>query len=202
MEPKSQEMCRDAWAVAFGDSHSDSDRVLVTGYDNGDIKMFDLRTMSLRWETRVSSGVCHLEFDRKDIKMNKLVASCLEGKTHVWNMRTFHKKKGYSKLQNENGKATIWRSSHLPQNRDVFMCASGSGSLSLWKYNNPDKTVIKDDDNEEEGVVGSLEMLQETQIGDQPIGSFAWSSDKLGLGLCTGFDQKIQTIIVTKLNTL
>ena len=34
---------RDAWAVAFGHCHSDADRVLAAGYDNGDLKMFDLR---------------------------------------------------------------------------------------------------------------------------------------------------------------
>lgn len=35
--------------------------------------MFDLRAMKLLWETNVKNGVCSVEFDRKDIKMNKLV---------------------------------------------------------------------------------------------------------------------------------
>lgn len=30
---------------------------MCAGYDNGDIKMFDLKTMSLRWETNVKNGV-------------------------------------------------------------------------------------------------------------------------------------------------
>ncbi|CAF4754510.1 unnamed protein product, partial [Rotaria magnacalcarata] len=34
--------------------------------------------MSLRWETNIKNGVCCLEFDRKDIEMNKLVATTLE----------------------------------------------------------------------------------------------------------------------------
>ena len=29
----------------------------MSGYDNGDIKMFDLRMMCLKWETNVKSGV-------------------------------------------------------------------------------------------------------------------------------------------------
>ena len=30
---------------------------MCAGYDNGDVKLFDLRTMSLRWETNVKNGV-------------------------------------------------------------------------------------------------------------------------------------------------
>ena len=43
--------------VLLGDSHSDSDRSVCAGYDNGDVKLFDLRTMSLRWETNLKNGV-------------------------------------------------------------------------------------------------------------------------------------------------
>lgn len=45
------------------------------GYDNGDVKLFDLRTQSMRFETNVSNGVTNIEFDRKDIEMNKMVNS-------------------------------------------------------------------------------------------------------------------------------
>ena len=42
--------------------------------------------------------MCGLEFDRKDIEMNKLVATCLESKFHVFDMRTEHPKKGYASV--------------------------------------------------------------------------------------------------------
>ena len=35
--------------------------------------MYDLRTNLVRWETNVRNGVCSIEFDRKDIEMNKMV---------------------------------------------------------------------------------------------------------------------------------
>jgi len=41
-------------------------------YDNGDVKLFDLRMNEMRWEGNVGNGVTGLEFDRKDIEMNKL----------------------------------------------------------------------------------------------------------------------------------
>jgi hypothetical protein len=39
--------------------------------------MYDLRTNLVRWETNVRNGVCSIEFDRKDIEMNKLARHCL-----------------------------------------------------------------------------------------------------------------------------
>ena len=44
-------MCRqarDAWCVAFGNAFNEDDRCLLAGYDNGDLKLFDLRTNTCR----------------------------------------------------------------------------------------------------------------------------------------------------------
>ena len=58
--------------------------------------MFDLRTMTTLWETNVKNGVCSIEFDRKDIKMNKMVVSGLEATFNVYDMRTQHPKYGFA----------------------------------------------------------------------------------------------------------
>lgn len=34
--------------------------MVCAGYDNGDIKLFDLKTMSLAWETNLPDGVRNL----------------------------------------------------------------------------------------------------------------------------------------------
>ncbi|EGV99681.1 WD repeat-containing protein 92 [Cricetulus griseus] len=86
MEPAQGENKRDCWTVAFGNAYNREERVVCAGYDNGDIKLFDLRNMLLRWETNIKNVVCSLEFDRKDISMNKLVSTSLEGKFHVFDM--------------------------------------------------------------------------------------------------------------------
>ncbi|KAG6598003.1 putative WD domain-containing protein [Phytophthora cinnamomi] len=67
LEPKETDKARDCWTVCFG----------VGGYDNGDIKVFDLRTKSLRWETICQNGVVNVQFDRKDIEMNKFLVTHL-----------------------------------------------------------------------------------------------------------------------------
>ena len=57
MEPAEGETKRDCWAVCFGNAFNSSERVVCAGYDNGDVKLFDLRSMSLRWETNIKNGV-------------------------------------------------------------------------------------------------------------------------------------------------
>lgn len=39
-----------------------------------------------------------MEFDRKNINMNKLVATSLEGKFHTFDMRTQHPTKGFASV--------------------------------------------------------------------------------------------------------
>lgn len=34
--------------MAFGNSHNDDERCVLAGYDNGDVKLFDLRTNKVR----------------------------------------------------------------------------------------------------------------------------------------------------------
>lgn len=44
LEPGEGQPIRDCWTVAFGNSFSDEERCIAAGYDNGDVKLFDLRT--------------------------------------------------------------------------------------------------------------------------------------------------------------
>lgn len=48
---------RDCWSVAFGNSFNDDERCVVAGYDNGDLKVLDLRMNKLIWEVNVKNGV-------------------------------------------------------------------------------------------------------------------------------------------------
>lgn len=201
MEPDEGQEARDCWAVAFGNAYDAEERCVCAGYDNGDIKLFDLRTMSLRWETNISNGVCAVEFDRKDIAMNKIVVASLEGKFQVFDTRTQHKTKGFASVSEKAHKSTVWLAKHLPQNRDVFMTTGGSGSLNLWKYEYPAKRT-RLENNEHVGVAGSVSLLQNAVLSTQPICGFDWSPDKLGLAVCVAFDQSLRVIINTKLNTL
>eukprot|EP00127_Corallochytrium_limacisporum_P003928 Clim_evm13s155 gene=Clim_evmTU13s155 len=193
---------RDAWCVAFGDAHDVHHRVVAAGYDNGDIKLFDLAKMSLLWETNVGNGVCGLEFDRSDIEMNKLVATTLEGKIIVFDMRTRHPEDGFARVEEKGIQGTVWSARHLPSNRDVFMTTGGNGSIFLYRYNYPDKRKSKDKKGVDKGVAGTLELLNNAKISDQPVSTWDWHHQKPGLAVCSSFDQSFRVVLVTRTNLL
>lgn len=47
----------------LGDVYNIEERMVVVGYDNGDIKMFDLKKMVVRWETNLKNGVCYFLYN-------------------------------------------------------------------------------------------------------------------------------------------
>lgn len=58
----------------------------------------------------------------------------------------------------------------------------------------------KDSDGIPYGVPGELSLLQNSNLSDQPISAFDWCCDKIGLSVCSAFDQTIRVLITTKLN--
>ncbi len=70
------------------------------------------------------------------------------------------------------------------------------------KSNYPANRIAKDSKDREMGVPGSLTLLQNVGLSTQPLSSFSWSTDKLGLAVSTAFDQTLRVIVVTKLNTI
>eukprot|EP00873_Tetraselmis_striata_P043052 jgi/Tetstr1/463316/TSEL_008240.t1 len=194
---------RDCWTVAFGNSFNDEERCVLAGYDNGDVKLFDLRTNKERWSTNVKNGVCSVSFDRKDIEMNKFIVSCLESQFHVFDARTQHAKKGFASVTEKlTAGATVWGSWHLPQNRDITMVGTGDGNCALYKYHYPDQRRVKDPDGKAMGVAGTVELVASKNLSTQPICCFDWSPDKEGLCVMGSFDQALRVGVVTKLNKL
>lgn len=200
LEPVEGETPADCWTVAFGNSYNDSERCVAAGYDNGDIKMFDLRTMTLRWDTNVRNGVCHLQFDRKDIKMNKLGVSTLESCMVQYDLRTYHPEEGFAGRKEKVTKSTLWGCHYLPQNREVFASCGGNGSVSLFKYHYPEERSLKDKNGVEKGVPGTFDLLNQKELSTQPIVSFDWHMNKIGLCVLACLDQTVRVAICTKLN--
>ncbi len=183
LEPGQGQQRRDCWTVAFGNAHNASERMLVAGYDNGDVKILDLRMNSLVWETNVGNGVCGAEFDRRDIQANKLAVTTLGNNFIVYDMRTYNEKHGgYASVTTEAHKSTVWLARHLPQNRDVWMTAGGNGALALWKYTYPSqRSRTLTDSKEVVGVPGTVTEIRQAPMAPQPISSFDWHRDKQGL---------------------
>lgn len=200
LEPPSAEEARDCWAVCFGNSFNDEERCVVAGYDNGDVKLFDLRTNSIRWEKNVGNGVTGANFDRRDIEMNKLVVTTLESKFRVFDVRTQHPEEGFAGIAERAHKATVWLAKHLPQNRDIWMTGGGNGGFNLYKYHYPASRSRAHKDGAPCGNMGEVELLNSRVISTQPIVGFDWSPDREGLCCLAALDQTVRVFLVTKLH--
>jgi len=211
-EEEQKDNTRDCWTVAFGNSFNAEERVVAAGFDNGDVKLFDLRNMKLQWSTNVSNGVCGLQFDRMDIEMNKLIATTLENKIHLWDCREQHKTEGFAHHafhhdSAENNKSTtVWACAHLPQNRDIWATGGGNGSIHIWRYKYPasrvEEKLSESGSTERRGVIGQVELVQRQIVASQPISSIDFHPDKCGLAVMSGYDQAVRVVLMTKLNTL
>ena len=190
---------RDCWTVAFGDSYNNDERSILAGFDNGDIKLFDLRTSNIVWETNVENGVTSVQFDRPDIQKNKVVVTTLESKFRCYDMRTQHSSDGFAFTSERAHRSTVWVSKFLPQNRDIFMTGGGNGGLNIYKYTYPKNRVGKHRDGSPIGISGSVELLNSRVISTQPIVSFDWSPDRQGLCCLTSMDQTLRAFVITKL---
>ena len=201
LEPaEGEKILPECWAVSFGNTFSPEERSVGIGYDNGDVKLYDLRKNQLTWETNLKNGICSIEFDRKDIPMNKMVVTTLESKIHVFDLRTLHPELGFAGLSDAAHNSTIWGSKFLPQNRDIFISMGGNGSANLYKYNYPNQRSVMDENNIPKGVIGNLSILNTKNITTQPIVGFDWHPDKMGLATLVALDQTVKVYLVTRLN--
>nr|CCA21698.1 WD domaincontaining protein putative [Albugo laibachii Nc14] len=133
LSPEESHLSRDCWTVCFGNACSDTERCVIGGFDNGDLKLFDLRVNKIRWETNCQNGVVSTQFDRNSIEMNKLLVTTLEAKFRVYDMRTQHIEKGFACLVEKAHKSTVWQGKFMPQNREIFITAGGNGGINIYK---------------------------------------------------------------------
>lgn len=64
----------------------------------------------------------------------------------------------------------------------------------------PEKRVKSMANGEEQGVAGSLEMLNATTLSTQPVHTLDWSPDRPGLAVCGAFDQTVRVLVTTNIN--
>lgn len=200
----------DCWSVATGNAYTctfgsyeknDNGFSVCAGYDNGDIKYFDMRAMNVEYEVNVNNGVCSLAFDRKEIKQNKLIGSTLEGNIYMFNLDVYNEQQGYGFSKDKVSSGTCWGTPFLPQNRDIFACLGGDGNLSLYKYQNPLKNYVYDEETGyKKGILGEIIKLSDLNVSTQPIVSLNWNPRKTGLCALSSLDQTIKVCIVTKLD--
>lgn len=195
----------ECWAVAFGGSYNVYDRWVAMGYDNGDLKILDLRASRVIYEHHFPNGICSLEFDRQDIRPNKLVVATLQGHIYILDLKTLHPEQGFAILDvkpfGAASSSTLWSVRHNPMNRDVFLTSSG-GRLGLLRYEYPAERSRTLEDGSSVGVVGKCSVVCDAPFNEQAINTISWNRDKNGLIAWSAMDQTINLGFVTNLKSL
>lgn len=197
LKPTESQTKVECWAVAFGNSFDDENRVLACGYANGDLKIFDLRVNKVSWETNLKNGILSINFEKKEDKQNLMMVTTLEGKVFVFDMKTFHPEEGYAhtlyKFEKKKN-SSVWSGAFAKEG--IFMTGSGSGIVDLFEYEYPKQRFVG---KVKKGVPGTIKELNHSYISSQPIVSIDWNKQKQGLAVLSAFDQCIRTIFVTQL---
>ncbi|KAI8384877.1 WD40-repeat-containing domain protein [Radiomyces spectabilis] len=163
--PKDDASASDIWAVAFGKRDNRTSRLVAAGFENGDIKLFDLAssTSQYLWHTNIGAGVCSI-----DIHTDRLIATTLHG-VCIIDLLT-----GQSTKLPSPSETTMWAVRHFPQQSNLFAVAGGDGQLRLWDAQHTEKPVASQ------------------SLSKHPIIAFDWNRDKKGLYACGSFDQTIK----------
>ena len=201
LEPKGiDKSYPECWSVSFGGCFNRDERNLGIGYDNGDVKIYDLRMDKLLYGENFKNGICSIEFDKKNIPINKMAITTLDSKIYLFNLKNIEENNNLEnqKLIDEVANTTIWGTKFLPQKRDIFISMGGNGSLNLYKYNDSDfiyDEIAKD-------KKGKLRLLNSTEICSQPIIGFDWHNIRYGLACLVAFDHIVKICNMTQMNKI
>jgi len=185
MFPENYQTKRDCWTVSHSANQSTS-TLVAAGFDNGDVKVFDLRAMKVLWETNVGRGVSHTTFLVDDTteaasgysRRLLLAAGTVHGKIFSWQVEK--PKQKVSSLQLD--KSTVWCTEKIATHSPLLISCLGSGALCFSRQDNNN---------------GNMKCVDTHQISESPITSVTVSKDKPGLISTASCDNKIRLFIYT-----
>ncbi|KAF9586434.1 hypothetical protein BGW38_005043 [Lunasporangiospora selenospora] len=190
MSGSSKSLSCDVWSVAVaGQSESVEDMMIVAGYDNGDVRVIDLRMCAVLFETNVGHGVCSVEFYYGGNSPKNLIASTLHGALHSFDVMTG---KSSSQWQADNlaeeiiqlqsgDDSTLWQARHVPQQSSLVAVTDGGGNVFLLNRNK-DK--------------GPLTLQKSHKFARSGIISMDFNADLEGLFVASDLDNTIRTGII------
>lgn len=176
--PEDSSPTRNCWSVAFGGSSGDFGRSVAAGFDNGDLKIFDLRAQKVHFEDNLEQGICSIQFDRKIGDMNRLVASTVDDGMCIYDLTSASPKVLFKNKHRSS--STNWSVQHLPQNPQTFAMTRGDGSLQIWNHQ-------------------TFTCSNEIQLSSKSLIKFDWNSGFKGLGAIGSLDNVLRIVLVNKL---
>eukprot|EP00088_Acartia_fossae_P008500 TRINITY_DN1405_c0_g1_i15.p1 TRINITY_DN1405_c0_g1~~TRINITY_DN1405_c0_g1_i15.p1 ORF type:complete len:335 (-),score=57.98 TRINITY_DN1405_c0_g1_i15:64-1068(-) len=182
MAPEAGQARKQCWTVASSahEDHSTSNYI-TAGFDNGDIKVFDVRNSKIAWETSLSRGVSKLSIlsgREDDSQKSVLVAGTANGKLFQWPLSSPDKMASH-----QMDKATVWEVQPVSENKkNLVLAALGSGALHVLNL-----------DGEK------IETVATHQVSEPPLTGLSANKEKPGLIVTSSFDKTIRVLYYTGL---
>ncbi|KAG0283673.1 hypothetical protein BGZ96_011935 [Linnemannia gamsii] len=191
----------DVWCVNIGVEGlgNDDEMLVVAGYDNGDLRVMDLRMGQAVFETNLQHGICSAELSPRrqgqaagSRSLSSLVATTLEGSMHVFDLVDGQFKAMTSTNAGSNATATVteetvavqsgddstlWQIRHVPQRPDILAVTDGGGYMHLYEHGD-EKTLTK--------------HLGSHKLAEQGILSLEFSEDLEGLFVGCDLDSTLR----------
>jgi len=182
MLPESNSTKCDCWTV----THSGGGlRLVSAGFDNGDVKVFDLRSTRVLWETNVSRGVSDINIVSDDdcSTGRRLIAGTVQGKLYAWDASA----PSANVLSLHMDKSTVWKTQLMRGDQKAILASClGSGALCFTELRDLNTTTSP-----------TTEHQHMHQVCDVPLISLAVSRDKPGLAATAACDNTIRLFFYT-----
>lgn len=173
----------ECWAVSFANASNHVDRCICAGYDNGDVRLFDLRAGKVRFETKLSKGVCSLDAAPPLSDLTSLLVTGLDGKCWFLHPDT----NTITETDPIHDTSTVWCGRHTPlakdQEKGLFATVGGDGAFVITK-SCPSATGK-----------GRWQQMARRGLSDQPVCSIDFSPDKTNAIACTCLDKSVRVLL-------
>mmetsp|Transcript_19023 Transcript_19023/g.24840 ORF Transcript_19023/g.24840 Transcript_19023/m.24840 type:complete len:346 (+) Transcript_19023:53-1090(+) len=177
----------DCWSVAFGNSFSDKERCIAAGFDNGDVKVFDLRKNSVLWEFNCErAGISGLEFKKKTEEMDILVATSCVSDVILCDLKEVPSENETKIVTLPHESMMTWSSHHLPQDPEYVVVTGVDGKLNLLTYDSPADTASEI----------TFDILDVTNVSAKAITSFDWNKNRFGFSVLSCLDNCIKVVVL------
>jgi len=177
MLPETGQSKRECWSVCHAGKAHQNLQLIGAAFDNGDVKMFDVRYSKIAWETSLNRGVsCLTAYSFNSLGV--LLAGTVQGKLYKWCIES--PDKNMQQLQCQD-KVTVWATSMMQSgDKSLILASLGTGALSLIDQQ-------------------SLQPVLTDQISDSGINCLSTCTDKPGLLALSSFDRVIRILYYTGL---
>eukprot|EP01102_Stenamoeba_stenopodia_P016938 TRINITY_DN5991_c0_g1_i3.p1 TRINITY_DN5991_c0_g1~~TRINITY_DN5991_c0_g1_i3.p1 ORF type:complete len:251 (-),score=35.49 TRINITY_DN5991_c0_g1_i3:20-772(-) len=183
----------DCWAVCFGNSTNDSDRCVYAGYDNGDLRLFDLRASKQRARANIGNGICSIACDDKYTQSGPLLVTMLNSTIRLYNDSTLSPITPF--VDEKTQQSTVWCGRFVPQNKNLLLTTGGNGVVNLYQ-----KETTKAASASQPATL-KLKTLSTFKVTNQPVLSIDCHPDKEGLCLVNSLDQTINVLVIVSTTT-